>query len=72
MTLGPGDFVVFSPGRASRWWSSATGMVGMVLGGPRRRDDEYLSIRWADGETMEMHMGDLQPFDPRPCAPAGR
>jgi hypothetical protein len=30
-------------------------------------DEEYLPILWADGETIDTHLNDLQPVDWLPC-----
>lgn len=72
MTYRPGDLVKFKPehtvgGRAD---AELVGMVGMVLSTQMRKvpdDEEYLPILWADGETIDTHLNDLEPVDWLPC-----
>ena len=77
MTYRPGDLVKFKPEYTVTGGGDAdlVGMVGMVLSTQLRKvpdDDEYLPVLWADGETIDTHLNDLEPVDWHPCvAPRG-
>lgn len=70
MTYKTGDLVKFIPQHPMAPELGLVGMVGMVLSSKPRGDDEYLPVLWADGKTIDTHLNDLEPFDPRPCVPA--
>ena len=72
MTYRPGDLVKFKPEYTVTGGGDAelVGMVGMVLSVQMRKvpdDEEYLPILWADGETIDTHLNDLEPVDWLPC-----
>jgi hypothetical protein len=72
VTYKPGDLVKFRPEHTVTGGGDAelVGMVGMVLSTHLRKvpdDEEYLPILWADGETIDTHLNDLELFDWRPC-----
>lgn len=69
MSYTAGDLVKFIPQHPVSVDAELVGMVGMVLGAPKSDEGEYLSVLWADGETIDTHLNDLEPFDWRPCVP---
>jgi len=79
VTYKPGDLVKFKPEYAANTSSPLVdeeliGMVGMVLSTQLRKvpdDEEYLPVLWADGETIDTHLNDLEPVDWHPCVKPG-
>jgi len=69
VTYKPGDLVKFIPQHPISADPDLVGMVGMVLGSPKFDDGEYLSVLWADGETLDTHLNDLEHVAWLPCVP---
>jgi len=72
VSYSTGDLVKFIP-KQGTWEHDdpLIGMVGMILSSSLWYDDEYLSVIWADGMTLDAHVDDLEPVDWHPCVNPG-
>lgn len=66
MSYRPGDLVLYKPNYGKDAVSDElVDMIGIVLGDALFSEDEYLSVFWADGQTIDTHLHDLVPLGVR-------